>query len=198
MALRLVQPSAQVTKLVQDRLMGYVADAGFRTRALSAAKPSSLGMAAPHPVFQLGLDQVGKPGAILKAAMSGWRYLITSGVGVVAAAHVRAKSQSSQATFSHLNEGARVASTQTALAKAEKWPEIKKGRYALGLLSVPALYVDALWLRDEDGRDGGDIFVPLAPSTAPLVPEKRYSLAEFESALAELKQRRSPTTGASN
>jgi hypothetical protein len=148
MALRLVQPSAQVAKLVQDRLMGYVAEQGFRTRALAAAKPATLGLAAPHPVFQLGLDQAGKPGAIQKAAMAGWRYLVTSGTQVVAAAHATAKSRDGRASFSHLNEGPFVASTERALAKAETWPEVKGGRYALGLLSVPALYVNALWLRE--------------------------------------------------
>jgi hypothetical protein len=198
MALRLVQPGAQVAQLVQDRLVGYVADQGFRTRELAAAKPATLGLAAPHPVFQLGLDQAGQPGAIQQAAMTGWRYLVTSGRKVIAAAHASASSRGGRATFSHLNEGPFVASTESALAKAEAWPEVRDGRYALGLLSVPALYVEALWLRDEDGRDGGDRFVPLSPAPAPLVAEQRYTLVEFEQALADLKSRRGATTGASN
>lgn len=198
MALRLVQPGADVARVVQERLIDYAVQRGFRTRALAAAKPASLALAAPHPVFQLALDDVGKPGALERAGMTGWRYLVTSGKNVIAAAHASAKSRSARASFSHVNEGPFVNSAQTALAQAEAWPEIRDGRYALGLLSVPALYVEALWLRDEDGKDGGDRFVPLAPAPAPLAAHQRYSAAEFEKALVELKAGRGASRGASN
>lgn len=198
MALRLVEPGAQVERVVQERLAGFAAGQGFRTRALAAAPPASLGLAAPHPVFQLGLDAIGTPGAIEHAAMTGWRYLVTSGRRVIASAHAAAASRGARATFSNLNEGPFAAATERALAQAERWPEVRDGRYALGLLSVPALYVEALWLRDEDGRDGGDRFVPLAPTPPPLVAEQRYTAAEFNTALAALKARRPPSRGASN
>jgi hypothetical protein len=198
MALRLVQPGADVARLVQDKLADYAVQRGFRTRALAAAKPASLALAAPHPVFQLALDDVGKQGALDRAAMTGWRYLVTSGKNVIAAAHASATSRSARAAFSHVNEGPFVTSAQTALAQAEQWPDIRDGRYALGLMSVPALYVEALWLRDEDGKDGGDRFVPLAPAPAPLVANQRYTAAAFAKALVELKAQRGESRGASN
>lgn len=198
MALRLVEPSAQVAQLVRDRLAGYVAEQGFRTRGLAAARPASLGLAAPHPVFQLALADVDGPAAFERAAMSGWRYLVTSGKRVIAAAHASARSRGAKASFSHLNEGPFVAATERALALAEAWPEVQDGRYALGLLSVPALYVEALWLRDEDGRDGGDRFVPLDPAPAPLQAEARYTAAEFAAALAALKAQRGSSDDTTN
>lgn len=198
MALRLVEPGAQVAQLLRDRLAGYVAEQGFRTRALSAAKPASLGLAAPHPVFQLALEDVGTPAAFERAAMAGWRYLVTSGKRVIASAQASARSRTAKATFSHLNEGPFVAATERALALAEAWPEVRDGRYALGLLSVPALYVEALWLRDEDGQDGGDRFVPLDPAPAPLQAEQRYTAAEFAAALATLKAQRGNSGDSTN
>jgi hypothetical protein len=198
MALRLIAPADSVTRLMADRLAGYASGQGFRTRAMAAAKPASLAMAAPHPVFQLALDDIGPPGAAERAVMSGWRYLLTTGGQVVAAAFASASGPKARASFSHVNEGPQVRSSQQALALAEAWPEIREGRYALGLLRVPALYLEALWLRDEDGKDGGDRFVPLDPAPAPLKAMQRVDAAKFEAALATLKAARAKTTGASN
>lgn len=198
MGIRLIEPNASVSNMVTGRLAVYANTKGFRTRALAAAAPQSLATAAAHPVFQLGLQDVGQAAAMERATMSGWRYLLTSKGQVVAAAHARATGPRAKATFSHVNEGPQVRSTQQALAAAETWPEVSNGRYALGLLQVPSLYLEALWLRDDDGKDGGDYFVPLAPAPAPLVALKRYGTAEFEKVLAELKALRAKTRDASN
>jgi hypothetical protein len=63
---------------------------------------------------------------------------------------------------------------------------------------VPALYVLALWLRDEEDGGGGDLFVPLAPSPLPLQAGERMPAAAFEAALQQLKRARSPRRGAAN
>lgn len=198
MALRLIQPPAQAAQQVSERLALQASSAGFRTRKLAAAQPASLAMAAPHPVFQLDLTAIGEPHATERARMSGWRWLITSAGQVVAAAHASADHPTAKAAFSHVNEGPQVRSAQQALALAEQWPEVRSGRFALGVLQVPALFVEALWLRDEDGKDGGDHFVPLQPAPAPLEAMRRYGAAEFERHLATMKAERGATEATSN
>jgi hypothetical protein len=198
MPLRLIQPAASVAEVVRSQLAGMAQQQQFRTRALASARPSGLGLAAPHPVFNLGLDEIGKPGALDRAAMTGWRYLVTSGAAVIAAAEASAHSAKGRAVFAGTNEGAFVQASAEAIADAEQWPEIRAGRYALGLIRVPALYVVALWLRDEDGKDGGDRFVPLAPAPSPLASGKRIGGAEFERALIEIKRQRGVSEGASS
>ena len=198
MPLRLIQPAASVAEVVRVQLAGMAQQQQFRTRGLAAARPTTLGLAAPHPVFNLGLDEIGKPGALDRAAMTAWRYLVTSGSDVIAAAEASARHAKGRAVFSGTNEGAFVKASAEAIADAEEWPEIRAGRYALGLLRVPALYVVALWLRDEDGKDGGDRFVPLAPAPAPLAGGKRICRTEFEQALDEIKRRRGASEGTSS
>ena len=198
MPLRLIQPAASVAEVVRLQLAGMAQQQQFRTRELAAARPAALGLAAPHPVFNLGLDEIGKPGALDRAAMAAWRYLVTSGSNVIAAAESSASHAKGRAVFSGTNEGVFVRASAEAIADAQTWPEIRAGHYALGLMHVPALYVVALWLRDEDGRDGGDRFVPLTPAPAPLVGGKRIGSAGFEQALVEVKRRRGACEGASS
>ena len=198
MPLRLIQPVASVAEVVRAQLAGMAQQQQFRTRGLAAARPATLGLAAPHPVFNLRLDEIGQPGALDRAAMTGWRYLVTSGSSVIAAAEASASHAKGRASFSSANEGVFVQASAEAIANAEGWPEIRAGRYALGLIRVPALYVVALWLRDEDGKDSGDRFVPLAPAPAPLAGGKRIGSVEFEQALVEIKRRRGASKGTSS
>jgi len=198
MPIRVLQPAAQVDTVMRDHLQQMAAEQGFRTRALAAAEPESLALAAPHPVFNLGLDQIGRRGALDRVAMTGWRYLIVAGDSVIASAEAQASGPAAKAAFSNTNEGVFVQSSAAALAAAEQWPEVKDGRFALGLLRVPALYVLALWLRDEEDGGGGDLFVPLAPSPLPLQAGERMPAAAFEAALQQLKRARSPRRGAAN
>lgn len=198
MPLRLIQPTASTAEVVRAQLAGMAQQQQFRTRGLAAARPAALGLAAPHPVFNLALEQIGQPGAIDRAAMTAWRYLITSGSEVIAAAEASARHAKGRAVFSGTNEGVFVRGSAEAIARAEAWPEVRTGRYALGLIRVPALYVVALWLRDEEGKEGGDRFVPLAPVPPPLEGGKRLGRTEFEQALVEIKRRRGVSEGASS
>ena len=117
---------------------------------------------------------------------------------VLAAAEASATGPTSRAVFSHTNEGSFVQSAAAALAELEAWPQVKSGKFALGLLRVPALHVLALWLRDEDHKDGGDLLVPLAPAPAPLVAGRQIGAKDFQTALQALARGRGHSEGASS
>ncbi len=117
-------------------------------------------LAAPHEVYTLDLDQLGKK---LKGAKStGWRYFVMSGDHAVAAAEVDrpAKGTTEAPTFSNLNMGGFVASSLAALKTAEELPMVQREDFQFRLLQIPALHVMALWLHGKTH----DLLLPLVPT----------------------------------
>ena len=86
------------------------------------------------------------------------------------------------------NEGPFVESTADAIDQAERDPELADGDYEVRVLRIPALYVMALWLKDE--RGGADVLIPLDPTPAPLEAGRKYAPAELSSTLAEAARAR--------
>jgi len=187
MPLRIVEPIADIRRALVDELSLRARATAFRTERLRAARPAALGLAAPHPVFHLGLDEVGRPGCLERVAMTGWRYFVTEGDAVVAAAEALASSPHGPLLGTQTNEGPFVAGSVAALSRAESLPQVDAGHYALGLLRVPALYVVALWLRDEQPPGAHDLFVPVEPAPAPLQVGVAITAEAFEQALVEVK-----------
>ncbi len=198
MPIRVLQPADAVERVMRDQLATLAREDGLRLPAAGAAANVALSLALPHPVFNLSLAQVAEPGATQRAVMSGWRWLLTDGQGVLAAAEATASGPSSRAVFSHVNSGSFVQSAAASLREAEDWPEVKAGQFALGLLRVPVLNVMALWLRNEARVGEGDLFVPLAPAPQPLVAGAPIGVQEFESGLRQLAATRGQGEGASN
>jgi hypothetical protein len=84
MPLRTLSPSPSVTRRLALRV-GSV-DTGLRTleSTIGGNRAASLGLAAPHPVFNLDLNAIDSSDWISHAKMTGWRYLVTSGENVIA------------------------------------------------------------------------------------------------------------------
>lgn len=100
-----------------------------------------------------------------RTRLTGWRFLLRDAHGVVGAAEAMLTADGW--TFSHFCEGPFIASTETALARAETLSTTYQPR----LLSVPELYMLTLWLHGDAEADaaGGspapdDLLVPLAPA----------------------------------
>jgi hypothetical protein len=164
--------------------------------ALGGAADGSLGVAAPHPVFNLGLDALESPDWTSRAEMTGWRYFVTSEAGVVAAAEASSDSAGGPIKGTMTNAGPFVVGTEKALASVESDPKVAKGSFALGLLRVPALYVVALWLRGEGKSAGTDWFVPVAPAPEPFLADVLTNPKDFIQALVKLKSLKDAVTAA--
>jgi hypothetical protein len=190
MALSVVQPAAAVTEMIRARLGDIAERRAFRTRGLAETAPQALQLSLPHPVFNLGIDDLASPAPLERAAMTGWRYLVMEGTRVVAAVEAAARWRNDPATYSHTNEGAFVQSAARLLGEADGWPEMRSGRHVIGLLRVPSLYFMALWLRDAQGRGQHDLFVVLDPAPQGLRSGQRLSAAQAALALRKLAQRR--------
>lgn len=191
-------------KTLTDELKSRVGEMGAERQLLvgddlGGNAPLSLAMAAPHPVFNLALDAIGRPNWLSALRMTGWRYLVMSNEEVIAAAEALAPTfdtTKSQGTLT--NEGPFVAGTEEALSFSEQRDEVAKEPYAWALIRIPALHVLALWLRHESRVDSRDWIVPTSPTPSPLQPNVLMRPDAFMQELIRLKGMRTEGGGGSD
>ena len=179
MTLRSAEFSSDTVENVRARLSELVGRDGFRNRALAQANPLAIGLAAAHDVYSLGLDQVARGDGIDVAERVAQRFLVMDGERAIASEEVVGSDESGFES----NEGPFVAATAAAIDYAERDPQLADGAYELRVLRIPALYLMALWLKDENGR--GDVLIPMSPAPPPLEPLRAYAPDEL---LAELRE----------
>ncbi|MFJ3089224.1 hypothetical protein [Streptomyces sp. NPDC086838] len=147
-----------------------------RTPALRSAH-GPLSPEHPLPVHVLDLA----PGGIAPATrLAAWRFQIRSTERAVAAADTMLTADGW--AFSHFFEGPYIASTELALRQAEGIG----GHYQPRLLSIPDLYMLALWLHGDPEADacGGspapaDLLVPLAPAPPGFASHRPHRAADL-------------------
>ncbi len=180
------EPPAGAADAVRAALQQFAGVPRDRLNALAGTSPDELAPTVPHPVFNMGLDQLTATrsappaGALAASTPSGWRYLLSQSDEVVASAETFTDAAGSSQVAS-FNQGPFVAATAAALEVAEALPETKDGSYELRLLHVPALYTMAVWLH---GDGDNDIFIPLDPSPD-IEPNRPYPAAEFFGIMTE-------------
>jgi hypothetical protein len=166
------------TRAVQNALGRILPQpAGFMARA-AAAGAEDMALSVPHPVYDVGLDDIERGRLTSAAKLTGWRYLLVGGEEAVAAAEV-ASADGTAVRFSHFNEGPFVGSTVEGLTAAERLPEVKSGNYEVRLLRAPALYLIALWLHGT--RE--DLFLPLPPAPTGVEALRKYGEKDLLAAL---------------
>jgi len=154
--------------------------------ALAVAPHSSA--LKPHPVYELGLDDLAAGKGIEAARPIAWRYLLVTGDQVCQAAELFPDPQGGS-RFGALTTGY-AAAEEEALRLAEQLPEIQQGTYEIRALRVPALYVMALWLKDQNGTR--DHFIVMPPAFPPVQPLHPYSTADLLALLQPLAARKAP------
>jgi hypothetical protein len=163
-------------KLLRDGLERHLAP-GLVDAELSAIQ----GLAAPHRIFNLGLDQLVAGTAIATAArFTGWRSLLVDSKGRAIASAELTQTRTGL-KFASVSRGPHAAGSTESEAAAEQWSRRTKGDHELALLRVPGAYCVALWLRSAAGT--GDAFVPIAPCPSGLEPNRPYAESDFRAAL---------------
>lgn len=198
MPLTIRQPAKDVAAVVRGQLEKMATGAQFRTAQLRAAAPAALSLAAPHPVYNLSLDDVGSSDPLAKTNLTAWGYVILDGEQTVATAEALQSMGKKKPVFSHTHEGPSVASFGEAISLAEKLPELENDSYELAVLRIPALYVTALWLKGAQRGTADDLFIPLNPAPNGLKAEEKMTADVFLQALVELKAERAVTSKNSN
>ncbi|MEU9354562.1 hypothetical protein AB0D65_27180 [Streptomyces griseoloalbus] len=159
-----------------------------------ARTPSLLGTPGPaSPELPLPVHVLDRVTADAGTAtrLAGWRFLIRAGDRAVAAADTVLTADGW--AFSRFFEGPYIASTELALRQAEALAQPYQPR----LLSVPGLYMLALWLHGDPTADGAtghpaatDLLVPLAPAPPGIAAHRPYRVTEL---LPVLTHRVAPT-----
>ncbi|MFJ8493140.1 hypothetical protein ACIRBZ_33050 [Streptomyces sp. NPDC094038] len=131
----------------------------------------------PLPVHVM--DRI-TPEGVSATRLAGWRFLIRCGDRAVAAAETMLTPDGW--AFSHFFEGPYIASTERALHQAEALQQTYQPR----LLSLPGLYMLALWLHGDCAADGAeghpaatDLLVPLAPAPPGIAAHRPHLVAEL-------------------
>jgi len=189
MPLRLPPPPPAGLEIVTAGLNRFLSTQSSAARALSVGSEedaySSLAAAVPHLVYFVGLDDVAQSRMLSAARPTSWRYILLKGDYAYAAAEVTINEDGELGGFSHVDRGPFAENIVAAVELAEITDTARGGDYELRLLSVPALYLVALWLHGAD-----DLILPLAPAPGALEAERVYTEDQIFTELAELIERR--------
>ncbi len=138
-------------------------------------RENTIRLAPVHQVFTATATDVQNKRVLANAQSSSWRDVAGPSAAEVA-------SRNGEYVIISINEGPFVESIVDALDRAKQLP----GDYELRLLTIPSLYVVALWLRGET-----DVLIPMEPAPTGLNANEPYDEASFTEALRPLAERRS-------
>jgi len=180
MSLNATKPPEKGLAIVREALGKLVRHPSHTASILAESVPSELSIAAPHPVYFVGLTDVAEGRLLSAAILTGWRYLVLAGEEPIGAANVMVKQDDENLQFSHISHGPFVRNTIEGISRAASLTEVVNNDYELRLLDIPSLYVVSLWLHGDEDR-----IMPLAPTNRALEPYKTYTEEEM---IESLKQ----------
>ena len=189
MPLRLPPSPPLGLEVITAALEGLLSTQSPAARALSVGRDedASTGLAAvaPHLVYFVGLEDVAQGRMLSAARPTSWRYILVKGDEACAAAEVTIAEDGHLGSFSHVDRGPFAQNIVAAVELAEITEAARGGDYELRLLSVPSLYLVALWLHGAE-----DLLLPLEPAPGDLETVHFYTQEQIFSELSELIERR--------
>jgi len=157
MSLKQPVPSKQIT----NAMLGGVSDSIY-----------------PQQLYVLGLeDLISK--SMRGAKLSGWRFMGSLG-GPDFSMDVESDSRGKAPALTELSQGPHITNARNAIRKIIKSPEVRAHHFELRLLTIPALSVEAVWLKSQSRA--ADLMVPYL-TIAGLKPMQFYPLDKFLGAL---------------
>jgi hypothetical protein len=178
MALQIPQPPDKSRQALQQGLQ-RLPESRVRSFAVGLVGGAPE-ISQPHQVFSMGLQDLAAGGGLDSAKSTGWRYLVTPAAPTgesraVAAADVNEMGGSHQ--FAQWHEGWISEATHKAIEAAKQLPQVATGSYELRTLRLPALLLDALWLKDTTGNT--DLIIPIASMESDVKAGKVYAAPDF-------------------
>lgn len=138
-----------------------------------------------HEAYALTPEQILRSGSPEEAEARSWRYVIAGpeGASIAEVAEVRGETGPAH-VFSEASKGLHSQLSEEALRWVHEQAELGEDTFEVRGLRVPAVLVDALWLKNET-HPGGDLYTVVRPLKELLVPRRLYSTNEFFDALRE-------------
>jgi hypothetical protein len=164
------------------------------SRSIEAALAQGGAAGVGAPVVVMGLDQLSKGRSPRQVKPRLWAQMLPAGAG---GERALAEVDQRAGRLTSVSEGAEVKALARRLdglaSPATRAAAAATGRQELSLIRVPALHLTALWLKGENAAE--DIVIPNDGPIAPLVPGKRYKLAEFQAVVKAMAAERIARTG---
>jgi len=183
MGLTTLDPPEGAAKKACEFLAALKSGPGFQTRGELSKQHLRLYLAAPHPVFNLPLDQLDEDMPFESAVMTGWNYLVISSGATLATIELTASNHHDTPSFCRVTDGRMAKSAARGLVMAERSATVKGGDYVLGMIRVPSIHVHALWLRDGQADGIRDLFALLEPAPIRSATDHLWSPRDFLSIL---------------
>jgi hypothetical protein len=143
----------------------------------------------PHPVYELGLNDLAAGKGIEAARPVAWRYLLVANNQAQHAAEIIPNPRGGGSQFGALTTGF-ATGEEEALRVAGNLPEVQQRAYEVRALRAPALYVMAVWLKDLHGDE--DRFIVMPPAFSPIQALSPYTTADLISVLQQLAGQKAP------
>ena len=153
------------------------------------AVPPTASAMKPHPVYELGLHDLAAGKGLETARLTAWRYLLVSNNQVGQAAEILPGSPTGGSQFGALTTGF-TGGAEAAFQLVDQLPIVQQRTYEIRALRVPALYVMALWLKDQQGQE--DRFIVMPPAFPPVQPLHPYATADLLALLHKLAAQKAP------
>lgn len=135
----------------------------------------------PHEAFFIGLDDIAAGKGLDAAKSTGWRYIVSLEDNDYRSLEVHYDEENKSHNFAEINLGPFPKATVDLLDAGDALKDLNGGEYIVSVLRIPALYVFALWFKDEQNKK--DFLVPLPPVHHALEAGKVYSPDDFFAAL---------------
>lgn len=137
----------------------------------------NLSLAVPQQVFMIEAYDIYTNQNLANAKFIGWRYLIMENNKAIAAVETYCDNKGVSQKFGEFNEGVAVENTLSSIISTDQCEQVQKGNFTLRYLRIAELYIESLWLKDEDNTN--DILIPLNSVNKQLKIGQFYSVDAF-------------------
>jgi hypothetical protein len=186
MSLHLPTPPAAAVRVVRAALDSPTARHASRIPALQVA-PSRLTADQALEIHRIDLgtgNQRGTAAPLARLARPiGWRFIVRRDGEAAPLAAAETMETADGTAFRHFCCGPFVAAALRAVQQAQALPAARGARFEPRLLSVPDLYMMALWLHAGTAEE--DLLVPLAPAPPGFLTHRPHRAAVLLPVLAD-------------
>lgn len=140
------------------------------------------------PVWTLDLQHAAAGGPLDKAAAGGCRYYAVVSAGEVYSCEMTDPGQYGNAAFRNLVEGEAPLKFVALMDKPPDVEDFKTRDFEIHLLSISGLFLEAIWLRAQDG--GEDYILPVVCFYEELLAQPAFKASEFLKIIRPLAQQR--------
>lgn len=126
-----------------------------------------------HKIFLVSIQDIISDNGFDKAKLIGWRYIAHG-----KAYEVHCDENCENHRLGHVNEGPHIQGLFEALNSIENHHRVQSDTFEVSIISIPEVYMTALWLQRQDGEN--HLFIPIEPTFLPEVQSGEKIFTETE------------------